>query len=266
MLVDAFREFSQHHLAEVVASSKALHSMDKEYEAALRKLLHSPKTLPAINPKRQRKPQQRGPPRGGGARGAITDLQQYGEWKKRVNALRRAYELKRYDHCNALNAVIERHRYELILNLMACFSGFETFFHVGYEGAISHKFMHRAIQRGVAQKAAAEDLEDRVRRKRRQRIERMLEDGQDVHGRLKRNGQSSAPNGHGKDEMKESVESADAAASGQSMYFDIESVVLLENINSESGRHRDFYCLNFHGFYTLNTLNILMFHRNFGVY
>merc|ERR1719295_1116724 len=180
VLVDAFREFSQHHLSEVTASSKALHSMDKEYEAALRKLLHSPKTLPAINPKRQGKQSQR--QRGG----AITDLQQYGEWKKRVKALRKEYELKRYDHCNALNAVIERHRYELILNLMACFSGFETFFHVGYEGAISHKFMHRAIQRGVAQKAAAEDSEDRQRRKRRQRIERMLDDGDDVFEGLKR--------------------------------------------------------------------------------
>merc|ERR1719295_1013909 len=182
VLVDAFREFSQHHLNEVTASSKALHSMDKEYEAALRKLLHSPKTLPAINPKRQGKQSQR--QRGG----AITDLQQYGEWKKRVKALRKEYELKRYDHCNALNAVIERHRYELILNLMACFSGFETFFHVGYEGAISHKFMHRAIQRGVAQKAAAEDSEDRARRKLRQRIERMLDDGADIFDRLKKDG------------------------------------------------------------------------------
>jgi len=87
-------------------------------------------------------------------------MQQYNLWKKKTNELRTKYELKRYDHCNTLNAVINRHRYELILNLCACFSGFETFFHVGYEASLSHKVFHRSIQMGVAEKTRQEDKND----------------------------------------------------------------------------------------------------------
>merc|ERR1712129_373878 len=49
---------------------------------------------------------------------------------------------------------------ELILNLCACFSGFETFFHVGYEASLSHKVFHRSIQMGVAEKTRQEDKND----------------------------------------------------------------------------------------------------------
>ena len=60
----------------------------------------------------------------------VTDQIGYRELVDKVAVLKKDYELKRFDHCKVLNSVINRHRYELILNLCACFSGFETFFHV----------------------------------------------------------------------------------------------------------------------------------------
>ena len=190
VLVDAFRDFSQHHLAQVSASSKSLQILEKEYENALRKLLHSPKNLPAINPKRANinnntdGKNKNGTTNEMGKKKSflnlsshyerITDLQQYNEWKKKTNLLRSDYELKRYDHCNTLNAVINRHRYELILNLCACFSGFETFFHVGYEASLAHKVFHRSIQMGVAEKTNQEDKNDKKLLKHRKEIENIL--------------------------------------------------------------------------------------------
>ena len=204
VLVDAFRDFSQHHLAEVSASSKALHILEKEYENALRKLLHTQKNLPAINPKRLSKSKTSKDNNLDGKNGTntnekkksflnlsshyerITDLQQYNEWKKKTNLLRKDYELKRYDHCNTLNAVINRHRYELILNLCACFSGFETFFHVGYEASLAHKVFHRSIQMGVAEKTNQEDNNDKKLLKHRKEIELILKQGKDYYKEKKR--------------------------------------------------------------------------------
>ena len=53
VLVDAFRDFTEHHLAQVSASSKTLKHLGHEYESSLRKLLHTPKNLPEINPKKK---------------------------------------------------------------------------------------------------------------------------------------------------------------------------------------------------------------------
>eukprot|EP01083_Nonionella_stella_P098861 278086_1 len=169
VLVDAFRDFSQTHLSQVSASSKALQGLEKGYEAALRKLLHSPKNLPPKNLNTRDNFNNK----------RITDLQQYEEWRKKTVQMRKHYELKRYDHVNVLNRVINRHRYELILNLCACFSAFETFFHVGYEASLAHKVFHRSIQMGVAQKTLNEDKSDRKLLKNRKEIEKILEDGKD---------------------------------------------------------------------------------------
>merc|ERR1712228_156210 len=147
--------------------SKQLQVLEKEYESALRKLLHSQKNLPAINPKKKAS-------NASGHIKKITDMEQYNLWKKKTNVLRTKYELKRYDHCNTLNAVINRHRYELILNLCACFSGFETFFHVGYEASLAHKAFHRSIQMGVAEKTRQEDRNDVKLKKIRSEIESVL--------------------------------------------------------------------------------------------
>ena len=133
----------------------------------MRKLLHSQKNLPAVNPKKKAKDRK------------ITDMEQYDLWKKKTNVLRTKYELKRYDHCNTLNAVINRHRYELILNLCACFSGFETFFHVGYEASLAHKVFHRSIQMGVAEKTRQEDKNDVKLKKMRSEIEKVLVEEKD---------------------------------------------------------------------------------------
>ena len=54
VLVDAFREFTDHHLAQVTASSKTLKHLGHEYETSLRKLLHTPKNLPAVNPRKNK--------------------------------------------------------------------------------------------------------------------------------------------------------------------------------------------------------------------
>ena len=197
VLVDAFRDFSQQHLSQVSQSSKTLQILEKEYENALRKLLHSPKNLPPINPKKTKQTTTNSTNKSSENKKKsflnlsshyerITDLQQYEEWKRKTNLLRKDYELKRYDHCNTLNAVINRHRYELILNLCACFSGFETFFHVGYEASLAHKVFHRSIQMGVAEKTNQEDKNDKKLLKHRKEIESILKMGKDYYKEKKR--------------------------------------------------------------------------------
>merc|ERR1712154_752541 len=179
VLVDAFRDFSQMHSAKVASSSKQLQVLEKEYESALRKLLHSQKNLPMINPKKKASS-------GRGHIKKITDMEQYNLWKKKTNVLRTKYELKRYDHCNTLNAVINRHRYELILNLCACFSGFETFFHVGYEASLAHKVFHRSIQMGVAEKTRQENQNDIKLKLKKKQIVKILMEGKDYYKEKKR--------------------------------------------------------------------------------
>eukprot|EP01084_Bolivina_argentea_P147941 258771_1 len=169
VLVDAFRDFTQQHLTNVSTSSKTLQILEKEYENSLRKLIHSHKNLPKITPKKSKNSKN------------IMSIEQYNEWKKKTIDLKKKYELKRYDHCNILNAVINRHRYELILNLCACFSAFETFFHVGYEASLGNKVFHRSIQMGIAQKTLNEDKNDKKLAKIRNEIENILLSDKDYY-------------------------------------------------------------------------------------
>ncbi|ETO12862.1 hypothetical protein RFI_24512, partial [Reticulomyxa filosa] len=104
----------------------------------------------------------------------LTEHPGYDEMKTKLHANRREYELARFDHCKVLNSVINRYRYDLILSLCACFSGFETFFHVVF---------HQSIQIGVAQKQALEDVNDTKLKQARNKLEDKLSSNDETNHR-----------------------------------------------------------------------------------
>ena len=98
--------------------------------------------------------------------------------KAHSESLRTQYEMKRYDHCIVFNRIIQRHRYDLILNLCAAFCGFETFFHIGYEAACSHKAFHESIRSGLSEKERKQKaFFDKIVAKNREILVAVLKEG-----------------------------------------------------------------------------------------
>ena len=159
VIVDEFNQFSDHHLNILLTSNKELISMKNEYENSLQSILHNKSN-----------------------NGENANDNMYIIKKNKCESLRKQYELKRYDHCIILNNIINRHRYDIILNLCAAFCGFETFFHIGYEASLSHKQFHHSIRIGLSEKDKKQKLYfDRIVNKNRQILVEVLNSGKDYN-------------------------------------------------------------------------------------
>ena len=159
VIVDEFNQFAEHHLNQLMTSNKELISMKSEYETSLQSVLHNKQ-----------------------GNGENSNDNMYIIKKNRCESLRKQYELKRFDHCIILNNIINRHRYDIILNLCAAFCGFETFFHIGYEASLSHKQFHHSIRVGLSEKDKKQkEYFDRIVNKNRQILVDVLNQGKDYN-------------------------------------------------------------------------------------
>merc|ERR1712228_63492 len=127
VIIDEFNQFASVHLNNLLTSNKELIEMKLLYENSLQSILHNKSSQ-----------------NGGDHSDAVKN--------DRCEYLRKKYELKRYDHCVILNNIINRHRYDIILNLCASFVAFESFFHTGYESSLSHKNILHSIRLGLDEK------------------------------------------------------------------------------------------------------------------
>merc|ERR1712176_667050 len=86
------------------------------------------------------------------------------------------------DHCNIVNNIINRHRYDICLNLCASFVAFESFFHFGYEAALSHKNILNSVRIGLDEKNAQQkQYFDGIITKNRKILVNLLNSGKDFN-------------------------------------------------------------------------------------
>jgi len=204
VVVDALRDFSSMHLSAVSASAKQLAAVEKDYENALRKLLHTPHGAKAKVQKAKK------------GKKVLTPA----EVRARVSGLRKEYELARFDHRNLLNSVMSRHRYALMLNLCACFSGIETFFHVGYEASLAHRGFSRSIQLGVGLKTEREDARDERLAEKRRELEGVLDEKEELkeYWKLQAKFDDCQNNAQIETESKEDAGSSNSSSSSEERY------------------------------------------------
>ena len=157
VIIDEFNKFATVHLNNLLASNKELIEMKLLYETSLQNILHNKSA------------------NGDGKHSEAVK-------RDRCEYLRKKYELKRYDHCVILNNIINRHRYDIILHLCASFVAFESFFHSGYESALSHKNILKSIRIGLDEKDKQQkQYFDKIVGKNRKVLVNLLNQGKDFN-------------------------------------------------------------------------------------